>query len=327
MATTTQELGLTRAQLVQVVRTGRPVKGVAKMRALAALQSRERKDAGDVLMEVVADEQEAPRFRHMAVVGLYKLGGRRADEALAAAAEHADRLTAPAIAMGLGRVGTVARLAEIQRLVTVAAPHAKARATFAATLLSYRHRLSGLDVRAPAATALQELGRKRSLPIAIATERADVAAQALAALAEEPLEVELVTAGALRIACEPNTFVWLWTKEAAARGFAALAERKGVAGVLFRKRRLEPGFALSAVGLGTPSRAGVRLTVHRADSGTILYSGLVAPDGAVELKARNHPGLAAVAISAQVAAGRVQVKTAKSAALVAKARNPKPAPA
>jgi hypothetical protein len=323
MATTTQDIGLTRAQLIKVVRTGETIKGVAKMRALAALESRQRKDVGDVLLEVVADKREAPRFRHMAVLGLYKMGGKRADEALAAASKHADNLSAPTIAMALGRVGTAKRLAMIERLESVAAPHAKARATFAATLLAYRHRLEGHDVRAPTGNALQELGRRRSQPIKSAKATGAVAARALAALADEPLELELTTENALRIVCEPNTFVWLWTKDAAGRGFSALAEQKGVAGALFRKRRLEDGYALSAVGLGSPTRAGVRLTVHRAESGKILYSGLVAADGALELKARNHPGLAAVAISARVEAGRVEVKTAKSATLVREARTPK----
>jgi hypothetical protein len=322
MTTTTRNLGLTRAQLIKVVRTGGEVKSIGKMRALAALQSGEHKDVGDVLEQVVADEQELPRFRHMAVLGLYMMGGVRAEEALATASRHADEVTAPSIAMALGRVGSVKRLATIEQLEGVAAPHARARVTFAATLLAYRHRLNGHDVRAPAATTLQELGRKGSRPIEVAKARADLAARVLAALADEPLEVDLMREGALRIVCEPNTFVWLWTKEAAARN--ALTDRKGVAGVLFRKRRLANAYVLSAFGLGTPTRAGVRLTVHRAASGRILYSGLVAADGTLELKARDHPGLAAVAIIGRVEAGRVEVATAKSALVVHEAKSPKP---
>ena len=323
MATTTRDPGLTRAQLIKVVRTDQAIKGVGKMRALAALQSRKRADLADVFTEVVADKQETPRFRHMAVLGLYKMGGARADEALAAASRFADELSAPTIAMALGRVGAAKRLRTIERLEAVAAPHARARAAFAATLLAYRHRLEGRDVRAPAATTLQDLGRRRSRPIEIAKARADVADQALAALAEDPLELDLTREGALLIACEPNTFAWLWTEVAATNGFAALADRKGVGGVLFRRRRHEKAFALSAFGFGTPSRGGVRVTVHRAESGTILYSGLVAPDGNVELKARDHPGLAAVAISARVEAGRVEVMTAKSGSAVVEAKTPK----
>jgi hypothetical protein len=251
------------------------------------------------------------------------MGGTRADEALAAAAGHADELSAPTIAMALGRVGTAKRLAMIGRLERASAPHAKARASFAASLLAYRHHVAGHEVRAPTGNALQDLGRRRSEPIEAAKARPDVAARALAALADEPLELELTTESGVRIVCAPNTFVWLWAKDTAAKGFSALTERKGVAGVLFRKRRLENGYALSAFGLGTPTRAGVRLTVHRADSGKILYSGLVAADGTLSLRAGNHPGLAAVAISARVEAGRVEIKTAKSAVLIREARAPK----
>lgn len=325
MTTTTSEPGLTRAQLIEVVRSGGEIKGVGKMRALAALQVRPRKDVGDVLLEVVADKREEPRYRHMAVIGLYRMGGTRAEEALAAAAGHADELSAPTIAMALGRVGTADRLAALEKLEGVAARPGKGRAAFGATLLAYRHRLDGHDVRAPAAKALQELGRKRSQPIESAKARADLAARALEALAEEPLELALTAERGIRIVCDPNTFVWLWTPDAGEKGFSALAERKGVAGVLFRRRRLENAYTLSAIGLGTPTRGGVRLTVHRADSGRILYAGMVAPDGALELKARDHPGLAAVAIAARVRAGVAEVQTAKSAALVRNARAPKPA--
>ena len=323
MTTKTQDIGLTRAQLIKVARTGGEIKGVSRRRARASLQNRARRDGGEVLAEVLADTQEAPRFRHMAAVGLYRLGGSAGEEALAAASRRADELTAPVIAMGLGRIGSAKRLAMIERLEAVAAPHGKARAAFAATLLAYRHRLPGHDVRAPGGNALQELGRRKSQPIEAAKARSDLAARAAAALEETPLGVDVTTENAVRIVCGPSTFVWLWARDLAAAGFSALAERKGVAGVLFRRSPVENAYALSAVGLGTPTRAGVRLTVHRADSGKILYSGLVAPDGALELKARNQPGLAAVAVKARVESGRVAVGTAKSAVVVREARTPK----
>jgi len=324
MATTTDEPDLTRAQLMKVVRTGAAVNGVGKMRALAALQRLQRKDVGNFLLEMLADKEEAPRYRHMAVVGLYKLGGARANEALGAAAEHADALSAATIATALGRVGNADRLPVVERLATLAAPHARRRAQFAATLLAYRHGLDGHDVRPPTAKALQDLGRRRSQPIVVDKARADLAARALEALAEEPLEVDLTAENGVRIACEPNAFVWLWTKDAAAKGLSALADQKGVAGVLFRRRRFANAYALSAIGLGAPSRAGVHLTIHRAESGQVLYAGTVAADGTLELKARNFPGLPAIAGRARVAAGRVEVMTAKSARRVLEARAPKP---
>lgn len=323
MATKTDAPDLTRAQLIKVVRTSEEINGVGKMRALAALQRLQRKDVGDLLMEVVSDKQELPRFRHMALVGIYKLGGARANAALGVAAEHADELSAPTIATALGRVGTPDRLAVVERLASIAAPNARGRAQFAATLLAYRHSLDGHDVRPPTAKALQELGRRRSQPIAADKARADAAARALDALVDEPLEIDLTTESGLRIVCEPNAFVWLWTKGAAVKGFSAMAAQKGVAGALFRKRRFENAYSLSAIGLGTPAQAGVRLTVHRADSGQIIYAGTVAADGTLELRARNRPGLPAIDISARIDAGRVEVVKAKSATRVPEAKTPR----
>jgi hypothetical protein len=323
MATKTADPGPTLNQLIDVVRTSNIIEGVPKMRALATLQRRDERGARDLLMEVVADRQEAPRFRHMAAMGLYARGGTRANEALSLAAEHADELSAPTIAMGLGRVGTSDRLAIVERLVSVAAPYAKDRAEFAATLLTYRHHLDGHVVRAPAGRALQNLDGRRSQTIEVDKARANVAARALEGLADEPLDIDLTTESALRMVCEPNTFVWLWTKNTAADGFSVLARQKGMAGVLFRKRPFENAYALSAIGLGTPMRGGVRLTLHRASSGMIMYSGQVAADGTVELRARNYPGLAAVEFSGRVDAGKVELRSAKSAAVVREAKKPK----
>ncbi|MGZ8758407.1 MAG: hypothetical protein ACXWXC_10735, partial [Aeromicrobium sp.] len=166
MATTTTDPGLTPSQLIKVVRTGTAIKGVAKMRALAALQQRPDTGARKVLLEVVADRKEAPRFRHMAAMGLYLAGGRHGREALAAAAEVADQASAPPIAVGLGRIGTADDMAVLERLERAARPFARNRVRCAETLLAYRLGLEGHDVTAPAGTALQELGRRKSQPIA-----------------------------------------------------------------------------------------------------------------------------------------------------------------
>lgn len=325
MATTTTDPGLTRTQLVKVVRTGAELKGVAKMRALAALQGRGEKQTRNVLLEVVLDKREAPRFRHMAALGLYRIGGSRARESLTDAAEAADKSTAATVAMGLGRIGKAEHLRVVERLERIAPSFARDRARFAQTLLAYRHGLQGHEVKAPTGPALQELGRRKAQPIGSRLARKDEAARAMAALVEEPLDVDLTTNRALRIDCEPNTFVWLWTKLTADGGFAPLAGQKAVAGVLFRKRLFQNAYALSAIGLSTPMRTGTRLTLHRPENGAISYVGTVGADGSLELKARSRPGMAAVAIKARVDAGNVEVMTAKSAVLSIEAKTPKQA--
>jgi hypothetical protein len=323
MSTTTVAPELTRAQLVQVIRTGKEIKGVPMMRALAALQQRERKDYGDVLLEVVADSAAQPRYRTFAVSGLYRLGGARGRDALAAAARDADAASAPSIAMGLGRIGAADALPIVERLSDLAPAHARDRISFAATLLAYRHGLEGRAVRAPQKTTLQELGRKRSQPIESGAAQGRDARLALDALSEEPLEVDLTTDRAVRIECGPSTFVWLWTKETAEGGFAPLVERKGIAGVLFRKRLFVNAYALSAIGLGTPTTGGTRLTLHRAATGAIAYSGEVAKDGSLDLQARDMPGIAPIRVRAQVGADTVRVDDARSAVTSQPGRSPK----
>jgi hypothetical protein len=324
MTTKSTGLDLTGAQLIEVVRTGREIGGVGKVRALAELQRRDRrnrKDVGNVLSRLAADRSEAPRFRHMASMGLYMMGGAQGARMLAAAAENADEVSASTIATGLGRVGTVDHLASIERLASISAPGGRSRAKFAATLLAYRYGLDGHDVRT-SGSAFQELGRSRSQLIKIGKARANVAANALAELADEPLEIDLTTDRALQIICEPNSFVWLWTKRTVG-GTSLLAERKGVAGVLFRKRHFENAYALSTIALGTPMRTGVRLTIHQVKTGTVIYSGTVTADGSLELRALDRPGLAAIHVDARVDAGLVEVETAKSATVAHKARIPK----
>ena len=322
MATRTDDQALTKAQLRNVVRTGQEIGGVGPMRALALLSRRPRRDAADVFLEVVADRHQQPRYRHMATMGLYELGGRRADRALAEAAQHTDERSAAVVALGIGRVGNANRMALVEELTSASAAHLKAQADFAATLLAYRHSLDGHDVKAPTSRQLQELGRRKANPIEIAKATPRQAELAAKALDDQPLDVKLTASNAQRIECAPNSFVWMWSERAIEAGSAP---DKGVAGVLFRKSRFENSYALSAIGLATPRRAGVTLTLHRADSGKVMYAGSIAADGSLQLRARNHPGVAAVDVKVNLEGGRVKVARAKSASVVREAKTPKPA--
>lgn len=294
------------------------------MRALAALRVG-RQDVSADLLQIIAERQQMPRVRHMAVMGLYEMGGARARAALTAAVEHADAVTAPAIALGLGRIGTPDSLALVRRLERIAPSHAKHRVRFAATLLAYRYGRKGYDVRVPGGKALQDLGRRRSQLVSVRRARENDAMRALEALGREPLDVAVVPAQALRLDCEPNTFMWLWTSDTAVGGLSALADRKGVAGVLFRKHPILDAYSLSAIGLATPRPRGIRLTLHRAATGALVYAGILSSDGSFELRTSNRPGLAAVDIRAKIEAGKVAMTTAKSATTRREARTPKQA--
>jgi hypothetical protein len=225
--------------------------------------------------------------------------------------------------VGLGRIGTADSLPIVERLAEVAPAYARAQVTFAATLLAYRHRLEGHEVRAPARTTLQQLGDEQAQSVDIRRARADDARRALEALAGEPLDAGLTTQSGLRIECEPSTFVWLWTEESSRSGVTSLAEHKGVAGVLFRKKIFDNAYSLALIGLGTPMRGGSRLTLHRAKTGVIVYSGIVGADGSLDLQARSRPGLSAVEIRLRVDAGAVEVAAARSAVRARETRAPR----
>ena len=327
MTTRTRDPDLTPAQLIEIMRGGAPDQGVGKMRALAAIQLRPTRQTGNLLMEILADKEEPPRFRHMAAAGLYRLGGTAARNLLVTAAERADADTAGPIAMGLGRVGSLDDMAVIERLEKIAPAHARNRARFAATLLAYRFGVEGHDVTSLAARDLQSLNAARAQPIAFRPAPADEAGLALRALETDPLDVGVALDNAAHIECRPNTFVWLWAKEARANQPAAFRNAKAVAGILLVRSPVEETYSLALVGLATPGRSGSLLTLHRPQTGHVLYEGNIGTDGQFTLKARAWPGLAAVEISGRVADGKIEAAVALSATVVTKAMTPKQATA
>lgn len=326
MATKTAETEVTVAELVEVVRTGEPSHGIGKMRALATLQRAGTPTASAALMDVASDAGEEPRFRHMATMGLYELGGKQGAERLQALAEQPDLPRPADIALGLGRIGTAQQMATLERLSEVSGRQDRPRIDFAASLLAYRLGLAGHEVRAVPANQLQDLGRKRARAIEVGKAGRKDIGLALGALEAEPLGVELTSERAARLECGPNTFVWLWSEAVRRGGLASLGDHKDVMGVLFRQRQFKAGFAISAVALATPRRGDSHISVHRASDGRIMYDGSLAPDGSLQLRARQHPGLAAVDIRANLAESLAfEVTSARSAVLVPKAKTPKAA--
>lgn len=322
--TTVIDPKLSRAQLIAIARTGEPAKGVGRMRALATLQQRPSKDSSDIFLEILKDKKEAPRARHMAVMGIYRLDGEQARGSLLAAARTADAAIAAPIAVALGRIGEAGDLAVIERLEKIAPGHARNRVEFAARLLAYRHHLDGYEVRSPAKDRLQILGRKGYHPITFAAARGKELEYARQALADEPFLADITTEKAIRIECEPNQFLWLWAKDAVASRLAGAEKRKGVLNLLLLKSEFDESYALSLVGLVTPSSRGqYRISLHRPENGEIMYFGTAEADGSFELVARAWPGLAPVDVKGRATPGGLEIATAKSAVNVLPAKVPR----
>jgi len=322
MTTRTRDPDLTPTQLAGIVRSAEPEKGIGKMRALAAIQLRPGADVSGLLQQILADKDEPPRFRHMAAVGLSRLGGDLARKNLEEAAQRADEASAVPIALGLGRIGAPDDLTIVERLAEIAPAHARSRAKFAASLLAYRFALPGHEVAVPPMIELPTPDRDRARPIGVRPAAPAEAGRALKALEIEPLDARITPTNAARFECQPNNFVWLWSTDSAGN---ALAARKdlAIAGVLTVRSPVEDTYSVSLVGLVTPGRDGNLITLHRPQSGEVMYAGTVDAEGWFVLKARDWPGLAAVEISGRIVDGKIEAAVALSATVVAKAKVPK----
>ena len=117
-------------------------------------------------------------------------------------------------------------------------------------------------------------------------------AQALEALRREPIGIALTGKRALSLECSPNNFTFVWNELTVNDAATGLAERKTVLGVITRKSRFLEQHSLSAVVLSTPLARGTRLTVHRADTGDVLYSGSISTGWAnSSMRTARRPGV------------------------------------
>ncbi|MGB5951497.1 MAG: hypothetical protein WBG57_03155 [Ornithinimicrobium sp.] len=317
MATTTPEID--RDELLRVIRTGAPIRSIGKMRALALLSSGEVSDASGFLSDLVVDQRLEPRFRIAAATGLYRSERRAPAQMLSEMAAHADEWTAAPIAVGLARVGGADREPLIKKLERIVSPHLRNRVTFAQTLLEYRHGLPTGSVRTPTPQQMQDVeGTTSAIEIGTTVQREVKAA--FEALSRDPLDVDLVPDRAQRVECGPNTFVWLWDRGALASGARPGANTVG--GVLTRQGRLRRGHSLSRIALLTPRRASTAITIHRALTGEIEYSGSISPQGSFTLRTVKSPGLAAVEIEGRISDRVLAVDAAVSTSTTRAARIP-----
>lgn len=314
-------------QLIRIIKTGaRSPEGPSKVQAILALRRSRSTRKIEVLSALLADREELPRFKHMAVTGLLELGGVRAEEALIENVQYADEFTANMLALALGRVGSPRSVSVVQNLRSVARPAARSQVDFAATLLAYRHDLRGYEVEVPTGDQLLSLDATANLlPVEVSPAPRTEIEAAVRALEREPLGIELTNEAPLRIVCGPNHFLLIWNKDFGGSQLAKLRKRKGVAGVLFLKSRFDNEFSVSAFVLVTPGLKGLRISIHKpwgeavlagsADSEEAGFANLV-------IRSVRRPGAAALEFSGSITDGRIMVERAQSATTVVERRVP-----
>jgi hypothetical protein len=320
MSTFVKDRKVSIGDLERIVRSGKPIAGIGKMRALAALPHADSAKAGTILEEVARNKKEEPNFRHMAVLGLYHRNGVGAREALIRTARTAEGTLAADIAMLFGRIGEQADRKTIVKLIEATPRHSRAIAKFALALLDYRfgERGRGLALKDVEPTR-KRLGEWQEISV-LALPRKHLE-EVKAALSVEPVSVEFEMSRAKKIACGPETFAWVPT---VASGAELPANRNYVAGVLLHLNPVTLTYSLSRIGLVTSNAKRAILTLHRPQTGAIMYIGNVDPSGSWELRSTAWPGLAPIQIKGTNKSGEIAFEMARSSTSVQRARGPKP---
>lgn len=330
MPTQTIPEGINDSELIRVINTGQRQPGEpSKMQAMAALRTSRSYRREQVFSSILADRQEQPRFRRMAVMGLYELGGARAERVLIEHWRNADEDIAPTIAQALGRIGTARAASVLRDIEALAPPAARARVAFAASLLAYRHNLDGNEIEVPKGDRLIGLAPdSESTEVRVIEPHYREKNLAMEAIRREPLGVSLTSQNGQQFECGPNTFVFLWNRSFPWRGLRGIIGRKGVAGVLFRKSRFEDKYSLSSVVLGTPDGNVYQLSVHNS-SGEILYAGMMdlsAANGRFDIQACRRSGAVPIEFKGAIRNGQMVMESARSAVTVHNPRRPTRAP-
>ena len=330
MPTQTVPEGIDDSQLISIINTGQPGPGgLSKMRAMAALRRSRSTRKVEVFSSILQNRHEQPRLRRMAVMGLYELGGLRAERALIETWRNGDEDIAPAIAQSLGRIGSARAAPLLRELLANAPREARARETFAVSLLAYRHNLDGNEVEVPRGDGLIALAPSSdNVEIRVTEPNYRQSSLALAALRREPIGVSLMTQNARQFECGPNTFVLLWNLAFSLRRLGRINTQKAVAGILFRKSRFDDNYSLSSVILGTPDANGLQISVHNS-GGEALYAGMIdlsTAEGRFDIQACRRSGANPIEFKGAIRDGQMVIESARSAVTVHNPRIPSRAP-
>ena len=330
MPTQTVPEAIDDSQLISIINTGQPGSaGLSKMRAIAGLRRSRSTQKVEIFSSILANRHEQPRLKRMAAMGLYEVGGYRAEQALIENSRNADEDIAPVIAQALGRIGS-ARSAPILRELLANAPRAaRVRETFAVSLLAYRHNLDGNEIEVPSGDSLIELlPSSDSVEIRVTEPDMRKSNRALAALRREPIGVSLTTQNAHQFECGPNTFVLLWNGAFSLRRLGRSNMRKGVVGILYRQSWFDDDYSLSSVILGTPDGNGLQISAHNS-GGKVLYAGMIdlsTAHGRFDIQACLRDGANPIELKGEISNGQMVLESARSAVTVHNPRIPSRAP-
>jgi hypothetical protein len=322
---------ITQKRLIEIVREKRPTQdAIPRLRAILFLRASEHSEKLATLASLINDENEKPRVRIVAAMGLYEMNTVQSRKALLDVSQKvSEETTLAAIAQSLGMIGDQKTLQAIHAMQSRAKGFAKKQAAFAASLISYRLNLPGAEVSFPQANQLLPLtGNEEIQQTTVALAKADEAALCLRGLEREPFGIAFASKPMYQIICQPNKLMLLLNEDFAGEDAAQkLHGRKSLLGLLARKSENSESYSASLLIFASPRKgqAGkLDLLLHRP-TGDQLYAGTLDLEGgqmAFSVQAVDRPGISAIAFAGEFASGRLKITDARSSTRARKRRLP-----
>ena len=270
--------------------------------------------AAGTFAETAADESLDPALRAVAVIQLGRVGGPEAERALIELAGNArDASVRLRTAHALAKTASPDALSAFDALVDDENPLVRRRATFARSVLAYRHGIGGFELPVPEEADLlpppkDEVVRVRSKPAP-----RDEAGAALADMQRDSYGARLAEDQAYAIDCGSTRMLLVLDASA---GDADARDRPLFLGLVAERLPEDGSYSVRWLAFSTPADPALRLSLNRQSGEQVLDGEVHVERGSArfELSAVATVGNTAVKVTGEFADGRVSLSGVSAAA-------------
>jgi hypothetical protein len=289
------------------------------------LKRLKKKDCRQYLTElrnILNDHDRPPRIRRAAAIAVARAGTPAGLKALREALSIPHPLIRRTVLGSLGRLGNRHTLAWLDEWRETRDMHRTLQ--WARALIAYRHGLPGHELRAPRSAVEMGVRADEAERIVVRQASHRDTARITKELSEDvPGGISLAGTDALRLACGPRRYIYLWNNAVLGDDLAErLQQKKALAGVLaelFAEKSSPGTWAVKYMILTHPRRRPAGFVIlGTTRGGTVTYRGsaIVEADAvSLSLSAVSVPGAVPLEISGTVRGSRIAVESAVSGVL------------